>query len=116
MDCEDHDCATEESCFLVPDAEMSLSAANASFVGEAFYDYAGLSLAGAGDVNADGYDDFMIGAPFATAGGTSAGAAYLVLDPVSGEHGLYEADATLFSETPGAGAGHSVSGVSFPTR
>lgn len=46
--------------------------------GEAAGDYLGLSLAGLGDVNNDGYDDFAIGAPYNDAAGTDAGAIYLL--------------------------------------
>lgn len=40
-----------------------LSDADASFQGEAENDESGILLAGGGDVNKDGYDDFLIGAP-----------------------------------------------------
>lgn len=43
-------------------------AANASLYGAANNDYLGVSLDGAGDVNADGYDDVIIGADFADGG------------------------------------------------
>jgi len=41
-------------------------------------DMAGRSVAGAGDVNADGLDDIVIGAIAADGGGNAAGAAYIV--------------------------------------
>jgi hypothetical protein len=41
-------------------------------------DLTGLSVAGAGDVNADGRDDVIIGAPQADNNGTSSGSAYLI--------------------------------------
>lgn len=40
---------------------VNLSEADASFIGEEAYDLSGLALAGIGDVNGDGYDDFLIG-------------------------------------------------------
>ena len=53
--------------------------ADAHFSGELSNDAAGTSLAGAGDVNGDGYGDFLIGAPLNDSGATDRGAAYLVL-------------------------------------
>lgn len=43
-----------------------------------FGDAAGASLAGAGDINGDGADDLVIGAPGVDAGGTNTGRAYAV--------------------------------------
>ncbi|MFL5340321.1 MAG: FG-GAP-like repeat-containing protein [Gemmataceae bacterium] len=40
--------------------------------------YAGKSVSGAGDVNGDGFADMIIGAPYADAGGTNRGKAYVV--------------------------------------
>lgn len=47
------------------------------FTGEATSDQAGRSLA-TGDVNGDGYDDILIGAPDNNTGGSNAGATYLI--------------------------------------
>ncbi|WGM38633.1 FG-GAP-like repeat-containing protein [Caulobacter sp. NIBR1757] len=41
-------------------------------------DRSGLALASLGDINGDGLDDFFVGAPYADAGGSNAGAAYIV--------------------------------------
>ena len=40
--------------------------------------YAGHSVSGAGDVNGDGFADFIVGAPYTDAGGTNRGEAYVV--------------------------------------
>ena len=53
------------------------------YTGEAAGDRAGESVSGAGDVNGDGYADFLIGAYLNDTGGTDAGAAYLFLGGVS---------------------------------
>ena len=89
--------------------EVDLSAAAAKLVGEEPVDQAGHSVSSAGDVDADGYDDLLVGALFHASGGDSAGAAYLVLGPVSGEADLSAAAAKLVGEEPVDYAGSSVS-------
>ena len=74
-------------------------------------DYAGTSVAGAGDVNADGNDDLLIGAYHNSEMDYSAGAAYVVLGPVSGTLDLSLADAKLVGEEWGDQAGYTVSGA-----
>ncbi|MCK6519752.1 integrin alpha, partial [Myxococcota bacterium] len=56
-----------------------LAGAEAKLIGESVGDIAGRSVAGAGDVNGDGYDDLLIGAQWSDVGGEDSGAAYLVL-------------------------------------
>ncbi len=63
---------------------LSLAEAGAKLLGEETYDRAGLSVSGAGDVNADGYADLLVGSDLHDDNGT----AYLVLGPVSGESSL----------------------------
>ncbi|MCI0480143.1 MAG: integrin alpha [Candidatus Dadabacteria bacterium] len=61
-----------------------LGRAAASFWGEDSEDNAGLSVAGAGDVNGDGYDDLLIGAYRDEDGGNVAGQTYLIVGKASG--------------------------------
>jgi len=46
--------------------------------GVAATDYSGFSVTGAGDVNGDGIDDIMIGAPYADPAGSNSGSSYVV--------------------------------------
>ena len=61
---------------------LSLSLLNGSngFIihGEALFDGAGASVAAAGDINHDGFDDLLIGAPDASASADFAGSTYVV--------------------------------------
>ena len=57
---------------------------NASFVGEAAYDYVGRGLGEAGDVNGDGLNEVLIGGPQNDEIGTDSGEAYLILGKTSG--------------------------------
>ncbi len=59
--------------------DTDLSLADASYWGEDANDDAGVSVSGAGDVNGDGYDDFLIGSWGNDDGGLVAGQAYLLL-------------------------------------
>jgi len=53
-------------------------------VGENDIDLAGRSVSSAGDVNGDGFDDLIVGALLNDAGGTNAGAAYVIFGKASG--------------------------------
>ena len=88
---------------------MNLWSADAKLVGETSGDYAGYAISSAGDVNADGYDDLLVGAYLHDTGGTDAGAAYIVLGPVTGTRDLSLADAKLVGVSSGDYAGHAVS-------
>ena len=52
--------------------------------GEAAYDQSGSSVASAGDVNGDGFDDLIIGAPGADPNGSYSGASYVVFGQAGG--------------------------------
>ena len=52
--------------------------------GDAAYDVAGFSVSSAGDVNGDGFDDLIVGAPLGDDGGVDAGEAYVIFGKVSG--------------------------------
>ncbi len=62
----------------------NLSTADASFIGEAINDSVGQNIDGAGDVNGDGYDDFLIGSESNSEGGSFAGQVYLIFGKASG--------------------------------
>ncbi len=91
--------------------QFDLSMADAKLVGENSGDHAGTSATVAGDVNGDGNDDLFVGARFHSEGGFRAGAAYLVLGPVTGALDLSLADAKLVGEDRGDQVGSSVSGT-----
>ncbi|MCS7220177.1 MAG: integrin alpha [Anaerolineae bacterium] len=96
-------------------ASQSLAAiAAGSFVGEDYYDGAGWSLAGGGDVNGDGRDDFLIGAPDNWEAGEGFGQVYLILGKASGwaqNVSLRGADASFWGERTGSRAGSSLAMV-----
>ena len=81
--------------------DTDLSNVDASFIGEDKGDRSGCSVAGAGDVNGDGYDDILIGAIVNDAGGTWAGQTYLILGNASGwamDTDLSNAEASFIGE------------------
>ena len=89
--------------------DVDLANAEARLVGETVDDWAGWAVAAAGDVNDDGYDDVIVGAHGNDAGGSSAGAAYLAIGPLSGDRDLAAGEAKLIGETASDYAGYAVS-------
>jgi len=57
--------------------------ADVILTGAAHGDYFGNSVSSAGDVNGDGYDDVIVGAPYNDAGGSNAGSAYIFYGGIS---------------------------------
>ncbi len=94
--------------------DTNLSNADASFIGEADYDYSGWSVAGAGDVNGDSFDDILVGVNQNDEGGNNAGQTYLILGKASGwamDTNLSSADASFIGEFSSDGSGISVAGA-----
>ncbi len=79
----------------------SLADADASFIGEDNNDYSGFSVAGAGDVNGDGYDDILIGAYMDEDAGGLGGQTYLIFGKALGwgmDTDLSKVDASFIGE------------------
>ncbi len=91
--------------------DLDLSSADARMYGASRDDFAGTSLAIPGDVDGDGYDDVLVGAPGVDDGASNGGAAYLVLGPVTGDFVLSSADYAFYGEGANDAAGTAVRGV-----
>ncbi len=88
----------------------SLGATTTKLLGREAGSYAGYSVALAGDVNADGAPDVLVGAPYDGAGGEAAGAAFVVYGPVSGVLDLADAQVEILGEESTDQAGRAVAG------
>ena len=94
--------------------DTNLSASDASFLGEDTKDLSGRSVAGAGDVNGDGYDDILIGAVNNDEGGICAGQTYLIFGKASEwamNTDLSVSDASFLGDNGGEWSGCSVAGA-----
>ena len=92
---------------------ISLSQVQTSFVGEAPQDWAN-NPACLGDVNGDGYDDFLVGAMFNDYGGKDVGQVYLFFGRSNGwtqYTNLSEADASFIGEMIDGYVGSPISGA-----
>src|SRR3982751_4450412 len=77
-------------------SDIDTSKAIATISAEAFGDNLGFSVASAGDVNGDGFDDILIGARSNDDNGIQSGRVYLFYGPVSGSLAATSADAIIF--------------------
>jgi hypothetical protein len=95
--------------------DTSLTDADASFIGEMNNSDSGRSISSAGDVNGDGFDDFLIGAPYYNASKGNEGKAYLFFgdatNSLSAGINCSEADASFIGEAEDDYAGWSVAGA-----
>lgn len=87
---------------------------NVIYEGEGGQDLAGLSVAYIGDINLDGFDDFLVGAPFKDGKFTNEGKVYLILgrsSPWLSMDYLSYANAGFRYDREGAEVGYSVAGI-----
>ena len=99
---------------LAGSSTFNLSDADHQFVGAGEYNFAGSSVAGAGDVDGDGFDDILVGAYGNSDGGLYAGSAYVILAASLGSSpsmSLSQADHQLVGVMISDMAGFSVAGA-----
>ncbi|MCK6531216.1 FG-GAP-like repeat-containing protein [Myxococcota bacterium] len=82
---------------------VSVASADAKIWGETSPAYYGVT--GAGDLNGDGFGDFVLGASLFSDIASGAGASYVFYGPVYGSMSTAEADAMLYSDIPVAHVG-----------
>ncbi len=92
-------------------SDYPLSQADVVFLGQSAKDYAGYAVAPAGDLDADGLADFVIGAPGRDDNGEAAGMAAVVYGKTSfgSAYDLGQADVRLQGAASGDAAGSSIS-------
>ncbi|MDZ7263069.1 MAG: T9SS type A sorting domain-containing protein [candidate division KSB1 bacterium] len=91
-----------------------MQSADASYVEESDEDAAGIANAIIGDLNGDGYDDFLCGAPYNDYGAPDGGKVYLILGKSTGwarDISLSAANASFYGDTESGLVGYSVDGV-----
>jgi hypothetical protein len=89
----------------------TVATANATLTGSFDNESFGASVASAGDLNGDGVNDLVIGAPHFPLDGADTGRAYVFFGPVSGSLIATQADAIIFGEAVNDGFGRSVAGA-----
>jgi len=94
-------------------ADATPASADARFEGNQAEAWMGVSVAGAGDVNGDGYDDVIVGARRYDAGETDEGAAFVFYGSAAGiaDGSPATARTRLEGDQAGAWMGHGVAGA-----
>ncbi len=96
--------------FPAPLVSGAVSSATTSFVGESQDDFAGASLAAAGDADGNGHSDLLVGAYGVNSTGVDAGGSYLILGPFpAGTQGLL-GQIRYDGEAEGDASGRNVAG------
>ncbi len=95
-----------------PQSEINTSDADLILFGDDYEDYFGISVSTAGDVNKDGFEDFIVGALFDDDGGLRSGCAFIFLGKENWNSSLTasDADVKLIGEDAGDSFGWSVAG------
>ena len=92
------------------DATLNLSSLDGTngfqINGEATHDQSGRSVAAAGDINGDGFDDLIIGALYADPNGANSGASYVIFGKATATTGDDELTCTASADTVSGLAGH----------
>jgi hypothetical protein len=95
-----------------PSGTTTAATANVTVNGANAQDYVGRSIAVVGDVDADGYNEFSVGATaFDASGGAGAGAAFLLYGPSSGTISLASPEAVLQGANAYDAMGHRTAGA-----
>jgi hypothetical protein len=87
---------------------VDLSVADATFIGEGGNHRAGYTVAGIGDMEGDGWADFLIASPWAD---SKAGRVYLIYGNVTGRVPLSQADVQFQGESNNDYLGRAMGGV-----
>jgi hypothetical protein len=111
LDGKDNDCdGTANSCAL--SGEFDESSVDGIWTGESAEDQAGRAVAAAGDVDGDGFLDWLIGSPGDDESGGRSGAAQLIYGPVTGALALTDASVIrLIGDNSSDETGWAVAGV-----
>ncbi len=104
--------ATSSSVLATAAGTLDAEAADHILVGEVDDDWAGTSVAGAGDLDGDGLGDVIVGAPINDAMSDNSGTAYVVLGATMAAESTLDlglADAQFLGQATNDQVGNSVS-------
>jgi hypothetical protein len=95
----------------INEGEVGIEDAIAVFAGEDESDLLGTMSLGLGDLNGDGFGEFIISSISNDVGGVVAGSAYLFLGPTAGSFSVLDADAFVYGNESGMILGASMAAI-----